>query len=468
MIALRPYQTQIVEGCRGAFRNGQSSALVQLATGGGKTVLGSFMVQGSASRGLTCWWLVHRRELLSQASKTFYSMGIEHSFVAGGRPTDPGARVQVGSVQTVARRLDVLPPPDLIVFDEAHHTGAAQWRQIYDAFPNARKIGLTATPWRLDGVGLGRWFETMVQGPTTAELIEAGSLSNYRLFAPSSVDTSAIGTVGGDFKRDELATLMDKPTITGDAVQHYLRLARGKRAVAFAVSIEHSRHIAAQFNAAGVRAEHVDGSTAADERDAAVQRFIRGETLILSNAELFGEGFDVPAIEAAILLRPTKSLSLHLQQVGRALRPSPGKAEAIVLDHAGNSLLHGLPDDDREWSLEDRQKRRKGQAGEISVRQCSKCFRVFRPAPQCPGCGFAVVGPVREVEQVEGQLQEVDPSVLRAARKQEERRAQSLDDLIRLGEQRGYKNPRVWAEKFHAARQVARARYQPSYGRAYA
>jgi DNA repair protein RadD len=466
MIQLRPYQSEIVDACRAAYRSGQRSALVQLATGGGKTVLGSYMVQGSSARGLTCWWLVHRRELLTQASRTFYSMGIEHGFIAGGRSSDPTRRVQIGSVQTVARRLHDLPPPDVIVFDEAHHCGAAQWRQIYEAFPHAKVIGLTATPWRLDGVGLGRWFETMIQGPTVAELIEAGSLSEYRLFAPSAVDTSSVATAMGDFKRDQLSALMDKPTITGDAVQHYLRLAQGRRAVAFACSIEHSRHIAAQFQAAGIPAEHADGTMATEQRDAAVQRFISGQTLVLSNAELFGEGFDVPAIEAAILLRPTKSLSLHLQQVGRALRPCDGKDHAIILDHAGNSLVHGLPDDDREWSLEDRKKRRKGEVGAVSVRQCPKCFRVYRPAPQCPGCGFGEVGAGRAVEQREGDLQEIDPAVLRAARKQEERRAQTVADLVHLGEQRGYKNPRVWAEKFHAARQAARARYQPE--RAYA
>lgn len=456
MIELRPYQAEIVAECRGEFRGGRSNVLIKLATGGGKTVLGSFMVKGSEKRGLTCWWLVHRRELLTQASKTFYSMGIEHGFVAGGRSTDLGARVQVGSVQTVARRLDRLPPPDLIVFDEAHHTGAAQWQRIYDAFPDAKKIGLTATPWRLDGIGLGRWFETMIEGPSVADLIEAGSLSNYRLFAPSSVDTSAIATVAGDFQRDQLAAIMDKPTITGDAVQHYLNLARGKRAVAFAVSIEHSRHVAAQFNAAGIRAEHVDGSTPTDERDAAVQRFIRGETLILSNAELFGEGFDVPAIEAVILLRPTKSLGLHLQQVGRALRPCDGKVEAIILDHAGNSLVHGLPDDDREWSLEDRKKRRKGEVSEIPVRQCPKCFRVFRPAPRCPGCGHEVETVGRAVEEVAGTLSEIDLARVRQQQKQEVGRARTRDELTRIAQDRGYKPG--WVDYILSARASNAAR----------
>lgn len=467
MIQLRPYQQTIVTDARQAFRDWKRSVLVQLATGGGKTVLGSFMVSGSSKRGLVCWWLVHRRELLSQASKTFHELGIDHGLIAGGRSSDATMRVQIGSIQTVARRLDRLPPPDLIVFDEAHHLGAAQWQRVYDAFPRAHVVGLTATPWRLDGKGLGAWFEQMIEGPTVAELIEQGSLSAYRLFAPSTPDVSSVTTAMGDFKSRDLAAVMDKPTITGDAVSHYRQLCPGKRAVAFAVSVEHSRHVVEQFRAAGIPAAHVDGQMDHGERDRAVASFVAGETLILSNCELLGEGFDVPAIEAAILLRPTQSLSLHLQQIGRALRPSPGKSEAIILDHAGNCMRHGLPDDEREWTLADREKRRKRDKVEIPIRTCVKCFRVYRPAPKCPGCGFVPVGVAREVEQREGELVEVDPAVLRAARKTEERRAKTIEELIRLGHQRGYKNPRVWAEKFHVARETARARYQPSYGRAY-
>lgn len=461
---LRDYQERMADGARQNFRQGTRKVLMQLATGGGKTVMGSYMVNGSSERGLTCWWLVHRRELITQASKTFASFGIRHSIVAGGRISDVNARVQIGSIQTIARRMDRLPAPDMIVFDETHHIGAAQWSQIFDAYPQAFVIGLTATPWRLDGKGLGNWYGAMVQGPTPSELIAAGSLSQYRLFAPSAPDMSGVEISMGDFKKDALARVMDKPSITGDAVQHYKRLCIGKRAVAFAVSIEHSKHIAAEFQSAGIPAEHVDGQMDHAMRDAAVQRFIEGKTLVLSNAELFGEGFDVPAIEAAILLRPTQSLSLYLQQVGRALRPAEGKTHAIILDHAGNSLKHGLPDDDREWTLEDRPKKKKGEKSASPVRQCLSCFRVYRPAPKCPGCGATYEAQAREIEQKDGVLQEVDPAVLRAARKQEERRAQNVDDLIKLGQQRGYKNPAAWAAKFHAARQQARARYRPQYG----
>jgi superfamily II DNA or RNA helicase len=440
VIQLRPYQQQIVADCRSAFREGERDVLVQLATGGGKTVLGSFMVHGSSNRGRVCWWLVHRRELIRQASQTFYGMGIPHGIIAGGHASDPLARVQVGSIQTIARRLDRLPPPDMIVFDETHHIGAAQWSEVHARFPNAYKLGLTATPWRLDGRGLGAWFGRMVQGPTVGDLIAAGSLSQYRLFAPSQPDMSDVETQAGDYKQRQLAQVMDKPAITGDAVQHYQQLCGRKRAVAFGCSIEHSRNIAAEFRAASIVAEHVDGQMDHDARDAAVARFVSGETLVLCNADLFGEGFDVPAIEAAILLRPTQSLSLYLQQVGRALRPAPGKDRAIVLDHAGNSLRHGLPDDEREWSLEDREKKRRAaKEAESPVRQCLKCFRVYRPAKACPGCGTVAPVQAREVEQRDGALVEVNAGAAKRQRAAEERDCETLDDWIRLGAARGYK-----------------------------
>lgn len=439
MTQLRPYQTQIVADCRAAFREGERKVVVQLATGGGKTVLGSFMVDGSRTRGLTCWWLVHRRELIRQASATFYDMGIPHGIVAGGHASDPEARVQVASIQTIARRLDKLPAPDMIVFDETHHIGAASWDAVFQRFPDAYVLGLTATPWRLDGRGLGNWYARMVSGPTVGDLIEAGSLSRYRLFAPSQPDMSEAETAMGDYKQSSLSKIMDKPSITGDAVQHYSQLCAGKRAVAFACSIEHSQNIATSFNAAGIPAEHVDGQMDHGLRDQAVARFVAGETLVLCNADLFGEGFDVPAIEAAILLRPTQSLSLYLQQVGRALRPAEGKAHAVILDHAGNSLRHGLPDDERDWSLEDRPKKRRSEKSDSPVRQCLKCYRVYRPAKQCPNCGHVAPVAVREIEERAGDLVEVDAVAAKRQRWSEERACVSLDDWQRLAAARGYK-----------------------------
>lgn len=458
MIELRDYQQALIADIRTQFRSMDRTVLVQLATGGGKTVTSAYMVKTAAERGRRCWWVVHRREIILQASRTFWSMEIPHSLVMGGSIGDRDAMVQVGSVQTLSRRLGKLPPPDLIIFDECHHMGAAQYQQIYEACPRAQIVGLTATPWRLDGRGLGAWFDSMVQGPSVADLMERGALCDYRLYAPTTADVASVAMQGGDFKREDLARVMDKPSIVGDAVQHYQRLAAGKRAIVFAVSIEHSRNIAAQFQAAGIPSAHVDGSMDSGQRDAIVADFSSGAIQVLSNADLFGEGFDVPAVEAVILLRPTQSLSLHLQQIGRGLRPAAGKPHAIVLDHAGNAMRHGLPDDDREWSLEDRPKKKRGAKSEVPVKQCPTCFLVHSPAPECPGCGHAYAVQSREIEQVEGDLQVVDLDAIRAKKRQELKAARTLDDLIALGRKRGYRNPVIWAQHRHRERQAWRAR----------
>lgn len=439
MIELRPYQAKAIDQCRDAYRNGHRATLLVMPTGAGKTMTASTVVHGAAKKGNPVWWLTHRRELAEQASQSFYALGIPHGTVQAGHVSDPYAMVQVASIQTIARRIDQVPEPALIVFDEAHHIGAKSWDALFHAFPAAKILGLTATPWRLDGQGLGRWFTEMVEGPTTAELIAEQSLCNYRLFAPATPDLSGIKTMAGDYQAGALAQAMNKPTIVGDAISHYQRLCAGKRAVVFAAGVANSQAIVAQFCASGIPAEHVDGSMSSIDRDAAVARFRSGQTLVLSNADLFGEGFDVPAIEAAILLRPTKSLSLYLQQVGRALRPLPGKSEAIILDHAGNSLTHGLPDDSREWSLEDREKRNKSQATEVPVRQCSECFFVYRPAPACPQCGHRPPVAVREIEQVDGQLAEVERARAKRTMRLEERDCETLSDWQALAAQRGYK-----------------------------
>jgi DNA repair protein RadD len=456
MIELRPYQQRAIDDAREAYRTCRS-VLFQLPTGGGKTVTASTVVHGAAQKRNAVWWLTHRRELAAQASRTFHDLGIPHGLVQSGHVSDPRALIQVASIQTIARRIGKVPDPALIVFDEAHHIGAASWDYLFHAFPAAKILGLTATPWRLDGQGLGRWFDRMIEGPTTRQLIDEGSLCEFRLFAPSRPDLSGVGTVAGEFNRGALAKAMDKPTIVGDAIGHYRRLCSGKRAVVFAAGVENSRHIVAQFLAAGIPAEHVDGSMSVAERDGAVERFRRGETLVLSNADLFGEGFDVPAIEAVILLRPTKSLSLYLQQVGRALRPMAGKSEAIILDHAGNSLTHGLPDDVRAWSLDDREKRTKRDALESPVKQCTECYYVYRPAPCCPQCGHVPPVVAREIEVVEGVLEEVK-RVEKIEQRRAVGRAETLDDFLQIARERGYKPG--WAHQMMKVR--------ASQGRAYA
>ena len=438
--ALRDYQKRDIKRLRVAIAGGYNRILYQLPTGAGKTVLMAWMAARTAERGKRTLFTVHRRELLIQASRTFEAMGIPHGLIAPGFTMSRDA-IQVASVQTLVRRFDRVIPPDLIIFDEAHHCPSNTWLKVFERYSTAKAIGLTATPYRLDGRGLIDLFETMVRGPTVRELIDAGFLSEYAVYAPPiGIDLKGVRTRAGDFARDQLVDAVDKPTITGDAVRHYLKLAPGKRAIAFCVGIDHSRHVAEQFRSVGIRAEHVDGSKDSRRRARIMDRFAMGDIQVLTNCDLISEGFDVPAVEAAILLRPTQSLSLYLQQVGRALRPQPGK-KAIILDHVGNVLRHGLPDDDREWTLEGRDRRGGGKQTneDIQVRQCPKCFACHAPAPTCPSCGYAYESQGREVEHVEGELEEVDLDALRRQRRREAGRARTLEDLQKIETARGYR-----------------------------
>ncbi len=450
--ALRPYQAEIIEQARALIRAGGRSILLQAPTGAGKTALCAHMLGTAAARGQQSWFVVHRRELVKQSARTFHAVGIPHGIVAAGFPGDNHQPVQICSVQTLAQRHARMARPRLIVWDECHHVAAASWAQIHQAYPDAIHIGLSATPERLDGTGLQAWFKQIVLGPSVSWLIEQGYLARYRLFAPSLPDLGGVHTRMGDFVRGEAAAVMDKPSITGDAVAHYRKLAAGKRAVVFCTSVEHSQHVAESFRLTGIRAEHIDGCIDNQMRDEIIGRFEQGQTQVLCNVELFGEGVDIPGIEVAILLRPTQSLSLFLQQVGRALRPAPGKTEALILDHAGNALRHGLPDDEREWSLEGAKKKRRAKdKDDVPVKSCPRCFAVVRSLVQRCACGHVWMPQGRVVEEQAGELIEVDASMVRRQKLCEQGAAKSLDDLIRLGAARGYRNPRAWAlHVFHA------------------
>jgi superfamily II DNA or RNA helicase len=447
VIQLRPYQSQIIDDARQALRRGPS-VLIQLATGGGKTALAAFMLGTSRSKGRRSWFIAHRDFLLEQTAATFDKVGIPYGFIAAGRPFNPACQVQIVSIGTAARRLDRLQAPDVIVWDECHHIGAATYEKIYRWASGARHIGLSATPTRLDGKGLGAYFQEMVRGPSVAELMAEGYLSRYRAFAPSAPNLAGIHTVAGDYNRGELGAVMDDGQIIGDMVRHYREKADGRLAIYFGVSVDHSKHIAATFAASGIPALHLDASASGLERQRAAIAFARREIRVLANVDLFGEGYDLAsqagtdvAVEAVGLARPTQSLSLHLQQVGRALRP---QAEAaVILDHAGNCMRHGLPDDDREWTLEGRKKSKAAPGSGPPVRQCKECFAVHSASlDHCPYCGtvYEIVG--REVEEVAGDLVEISELQKHhefVARKIEERACKSLQDWQALARKRGHK-----------------------------
>lgn len=453
---LRDYQATLIERARQALREKCKSMVLVLPTGGGKTCISGTIIGNAASRGNTCWFINHRRELIKQSSKTFRMVGIDHGIVSAGFQPLPRAPVQICGIQSLANRLELLPPPDLIVWDECHHVAAGTWAKIFSLYPDAIHIGVTATPCRLDGAGLGDWFSRMIEGPTMQWLIENGFLSKYRLFGAAELALSGLKRSGGDFAHGQLEALVDKAAIIGDAVEHYQKHCPGARNIVFAASIRHSQHIVDQFNAAGYPAAHLDGSMDPGYRDRILAAFERGDLRVLSNVDLFGEGFDVPAIEAVTLMRPTMSTGLYLQQVGRALRPAPGKTHAVILDHVGNWKRHGLPDEIREWNLDPKVKLKRAANDNddvLDIKTCPQCYAVHRPQPTCPNCGHEYVSQRRQLEQKDGELVEIDVEAARREKLKQQAAAKTLEELIELGRQRNYKNPRGWAKHMLAARE---------------
>jgi len=451
---LRDYQKDIINQTRCLMQKGIKNVLIQSPVGSGKTILTAHMLKTASSKGLTSWFICHRRELIKQSILAFSDTGVNHGIISSGWQPNPNLPVQIASIQTLIRRYKQYKKPSLIVWDEAHHCASKTWARLHEANPQAYHIGLTATPQRLDGAGLEKYFKAMVQGLTTQQLIEQGYLSKYKLFAPSKINTSKVHTRMGDFAKSEIEALVDKPTITGDAIKHYKKLCNGKRAVVFCTSIKHSEHVVDEFTAQGIRAVHLDGESQKGYRDLMLDKFRKGEIEVVSNVDLFGEGFDLPTLEASILLRPTQSLSLYIQQCGRCLRPSPGKEYAIILDHAGNTERHGLPDEDREWSLEGNKGNKTNQEAKLKIKTCPKCYAVQLPGKlTCDFCGYTYETQEREINHVDGELVEVDYEKLRKEKRAIQGQCQTKEDLIAEGIKRGYKCPRLWAQHIWNARQ---------------
>jgi len=341
---------------------------------------------------------------------------------------------------------------DGIVVHNCHHATATTYRKIIEHCRDSYLVGPTATPRRTDGTGLGDIFDVIVHGPEVTELTRLGYLSPYRIIAPAKpIDTAGVHSRGGDFATGELEVVIDQKAITGRAVEHYMEYVHPLTCLVYCVSRAHAHHVNDAYQAAGIDSAYVAGDTPAAERSALVAGFKMGKPQVIVSVSLFGEGLDAPGLRAVQLLRPTKSLILHLQQIGRALRVEEGKASAIVLDHVGNTWLHGLPDESREWSLEGRaQTNGKGEAA-ISLRHCPKCFAIFRAIlGACPLCGWVAVPEGRILGETDEKLVEIDIAAHRAQRKLEEGRARDLEALVRLGLERGY-SP-AWAGIRYAAR----------------
>lgn len=444
MHAARYYQQALIDDVMSFWARGGRNCLGVLPTGGGKT----FVFSRIASLvGMAVCAIAHRGELVTQISAALAREGVRHRIVGPAALArqctaahldelkrdfvEPNARIVVAGVDTLIKTSPSeawLQQIGLWIQDEAHHVlQDNKWGKAAKLFPNARGLGVTATPIRADGKGLGKHadglFEEMFVGPTMRELIDQGYLTDYKIYAPpNDLDLSSVAiSAGGDFNHDQVAAARKKSRITGDVVQHYLRLARGKRGVTFDTDVESATKTAQAFREAGVPAEVVHGGTPAAIRADVLRRFARGEILQLVNVDLFGEGFDLPAIEVVSFARPTMSFALFAQQFGRALRILDGKAWAIIIDHVGNTLRHGLPDAARVWSLDRRERRGSSRPNDIiPTRVCLNvaCNGVYeRVHPSCPYCGHTPVPAGRSSpELVDGDLTELDAETLRRMR----------------------------------------------------
>lgn len=455
MIELRPYQVDMIDRVRAELAHNQS-VLLQSATGSGKTALAVHMMATAAQRGKRACFIVHQNELLSQTSGALWRQKLEHGMIASGKRRSP-LSVQVASVQTLINRVDQYAPFDLLIIDEAHRAAAATYKKVIAAYPNAKVVGLTATPQRTDGKGLGDIFQSLVCGPTIREFIDAGYLCDYDLFAPTiEIDTSKIHTVGGDYNKAELQAVVDKPSITGDAVQHYASLAAGRRCVVMCVTVDHAVHVAEQYRGAGISAGVIHGGQTDKERNNLIDGLRDGRYHVLTNCQLLVEGVDVPSIEVVQWLRPTKSLIIWKQGNGRGFRPKPNGGKLLILDHVGNWSRHGLPDDDPEWTLEGKPKGKRKQEEEpdIGIQTCGQCRKVFCSGVRvCPHCGAQVELKERKIEIKDGILEKIERDFVAKAKRQEQGAARSIDDLVGIGLRRGMKHPAGWAANVFAARQ---------------
>jgi len=435
----RQYQLDIIQHIHNRWLQG-GNVLAVLPTGAGKTFTFSNIIHDEP--GNSCA-IAHRQELVSQISLALNRDEVPHKIIgprsvvklcceihhmdSGRSFYNPSALTAVAGVDTLIKRQDQLRnwanTVSLWVQDEAHHVlRENKWGTAVDMFPNAKGLGVTATPMRADGKGLGAHadgvFDHMVVGPSMRDLINLGYLTEYRIFAPpNDIDLSQVNISDstGDYSKNKLNKAVAKSHITGDVVEHYLKLAPGKQGVTFATDVEIATRIAQRFNEAGVPAEVVSAKTPDRDRIAIINRFKKRELLQLVNVDLFGEGFDLPAIEVVSMARPTQSYGLYVQQFGRALRLLDGKEFALIIDHVGNVIRHGLPDAPREWTLDRRDKRSKSNADDsIPVKACPECTGVYeRVLTSCPFCGHAPAPMLRGgPEQVDGDLIELDPSVL--------------------------------------------------------
>jgi superfamily II DNA or RNA helicase len=447
MTDLRAYQSEIIKQIHEAIAAGYRRILIIAPTASGKTVIISDIVKDFRAQFKPVLALAHTREIVTQTRDELAENGVRAGIILAGEDERPMELVQVASIQTLwsrAYRNDVMPRPSasLLVIDEAHRAPARTYQKIVESYPDAILLGATATPCRGDGRGLGSTFEIMLQCPQVAELQELGFLVKAKVYAPVNPDLRGVETRNGDYAENQLADRMDRPKLIGDIVTHWHKFAAGQKTVVFACSVAHSMHIRDEFCHAGVRAEHIDGSTPKPERDATLARLASGEIQVVTNCMVLTEGWNMPEVACCVLARPTKRMGLYRQTIGRVLRPAPGKEFATILDHSGAVFRHGLPEDRVEWTLDEDKKatspvhaaRSQKPAGGLI--ECTNCTGLRVGGQPCPCCGFMPQRPAECIPIHDGELGLVRNGKAKAA---EHDRAKWNSMLAYIARERGYK-----------------------------
>jgi DNA repair protein RadD len=454
VIILHQFQQDAVAEIERHIAEGRRRLLLVAPTGSGKTVIASELIRRLVAQYRRVLFLAHRREIIDQTSAKLTANGVRHGIIMSQVSPRPMEAVQVASIDTLLVRgvrsnaMD-LPPADLVVFDEAHRARGRTREHLISLYPEAVLLGMTATPCRGDGRGLGNLFDVMIEAPQVAELIAGGYLVKSRVHAPIDPNLKGVRVEKGDYVISQLAGRMNTAGLVGDIVEHWHKYGEQRRTIAFSVDVAHSVAIRNQFLSAGVTAEHLDGETPLLEREAILARLASGETKVVSNCMVLTEGWDCPPVGCAILARPTKQMGLFRQMIGRVLRPAEGKPYAVILDHSGAVYLHGLPEDHVEWTLDvdgraatPAQARRKAGL-EPRLHECPAC-KAIMVKPPCGACGWMPQPKARNIDFEEGRLGLVVGGKSRAQQYTSEEKARWYQMLIGEALRRGKKPGWAW------------------------
>jgi len=417
---LRPYQCELIEKVRNEIRKGRRRIIINSPTGSGKTTITCGIIKLSADRGSLSMFMAPRRELLRQTADHLIDCGVKYSFIAAGMSEQmAGSECLVVSKDTLhhraVRRSKIpIPKTNVLAVDECHLSAAPRFMglllEIEKANPGLITLGLSATPGRADGKGLGDFWESIVTAAGYEELRELGFLVPARVFLGHAPDMKGVRSIEWE---SEAAKRVDKPKLVGDIVENWLRIASDRKTFVFGATQSHATHLRDEFLKAGIQASHVDDTTPPDERAQAFDDLKSGAIQVLTNVNLCSYGIDVPEVSCIVIASPCRSLVMYRQRCGRALRPFPGKESCIVLDHAGGVVMHGFPDEDIEWPLEKsrsidqeyQQKRKEGATKEPII--CTSCGCAYSGMPVCPNCGSRQSRKGRAIAVERGLLKEI-------------------------------------------------------------